>query len=110
MIANELVPDPIEFVGRDSWRDVAAHLSECLSRESPRYVHGRDGVAVFDLDLAALSPLGLADVVGALDMGGSLAALGRSAGAQHGSSGDRTSGMPSVYEPRVALDDPCGSL
>jgi len=70
----------------------------------------RDLCTRYSVDLAALSPLGLADVVGALDMGGNVAALGRSAGVQHGSSGDRTSGMPSVYEPRAALDDPCGSL
>ena len=68
MIAEELVADAVELVGRDTRNDVPTDLIERLGGQPAGHPHARDRVGVLDLGLAALVPVSLADIVGAFDV------------------------------------------
>ena len=78
MVEQELVADPVQLVGGDAGRDVAADLGHRLGRDPPGDAHPLDGVGVLDLRAAERRGRGLVDVLGPGD-GGVRRAAGRAA-------------------------------
>ena len=105
VVTQELVTDAIEFVGGHAGHDVAADFGERLGCEPPGDAHRRDRLGVLDLDLAALLPVRLADVVRPLDGQRDVAACGLDARAQHDAATGSSDGCMHVSLRAATLTD-----
>ncbi len=83
VVDQELVADPVQFVGRHPGLDVPADLGQSLGRDPASDPHRRDGLGVLDIGLADLRVL-LADVLRPPDLLGNLAHRRDPAGPQSG--------------------------
>src|ERR1035441_5259001 len=84
MVAEELVPDPVQFVGGDPGRDVPADLGEGLGGDTPGDPHSLDRLGVLDVRFADPRVL-LAHIFGGLDRRRNLTHRGHAAGPRNGS-------------------------
>src|SRR3546814_3440068 len=98
VVAEELVPDPVELVGGDARRDVAAHLFSGLGAEPAGDPHLLDRLGVLDLIAGERRGRGLVDILRADDRGGDGAAR-----RNHSRSEEHTSELQSLMRTSYAV-------